>query len=84
MALYLINADDPRGKKVYLWEERFYSHIAPRHPSATIESIRKTIESPDIITRDAKFPSRDNYYGWDNDSEYPNTYMKVVWSLVAT
>lgn len=77
MALYLMNANDPRGEKVYLWEDRFYGHIVLRHPSATVESIQKTIENPDIITRDGKFPDRDNYYGWGNDTEYPNAYMKV-------
>jgi hypothetical protein len=77
MALYLMNADDPRGEKVYLWDDRFYGHIVSRHPSATVESIQKTVENPDIITRDTKFPARDNYYGWGNDVEYPEAYMKV-------
>lgn len=77
MALYLFNVDDPRGEKVYLWENRFYGHIVPRHPSATVESIQKTVENPDIITRDTKFPGRDNYYALGNDSEYPQAFMKV-------
>jgi hypothetical protein len=77
MALYLVNADDPRGEKVFLWDDRFYGHIILRHPSATVESIQKTIENPDMITRYVKFSDRDNYYGWGNDRDYPNAYMKV-------
>jgi hypothetical protein len=77
MALYLMNADDPRGEKVYLWENRFYEHVAIRHPTATVESIQKTVENPDMITRDAKFQNRDNYYALGNDPQFPGAYMKV-------
>ena len=77
MDCYIVNADDPRGEKVFLYEARFYGHIVLRHPSATVEAIQKTIENPDIITRDAKYPNRDNYYAKGNDLIFPNDYMKV-------
>jgi hypothetical protein len=76
MAVYLINTDDPRPERVILWEDRFYGHIAG-HPSVTIEAIRRTIENPDIITRDVKFAGRDNYYAKGNDPQFSDAYLKV-------
>jgi hypothetical protein len=47
------------------------------HPSVTVEAIQRTIEEPDIITRDVRFANRDNYYAKGRDPIYPEAYLKV-------
>lgn len=76
MPIYLINTDDPRGERVILWDDRFYGHIA-NHPSVTVEAIQKTIEKPDIITRDVRYANRDNYYAKGYDPIFPEAHLKI-------
>ncbi len=74
---YLISTYDPRHEYVVLWQARFEQHILTRHVTATVDAIQRTIEAPDIITRDVDYPERDNYYALGADTMFPKAYLKV-------
>lgn len=75
--IYLLNSTDPRGESIVLSQARYESHIRHRHETATVAAIQQTVESPDMITRDVDFPTRDNYYVQGADGLFPKGYLKV-------
>lgn len=68
---------DPRGNQVFLYDDRYESHIKYRHPEASIEAILSTIEDPDVITQDFNFSFGENYYACGVLDDDPHSFLTV-------
>ena len=77
MSVVLINAWDPRRNNVVMYENRYQSHIASRHPGIEVGHIRVVIEDPDVITDDENDSLAENYYKQGVMADAPNYFLKV-------
>ena len=70
---------DPRRSRVYLTEQRYYTHIRRRHPEMDrVEYIEETVTDPHIITRDASDELVEIYYRQAAHPDYPKEWVRVV------
>ncbi len=75
----MFEVDDPRQRRVYLSEERYYTHIRRRHPEMDrVEYIEESVTSPHIITRDAGDELVEVYYKQGGHPDYPDEWVRVV------
>jgi len=71
----ILDATDPRGKKVICSSGCWDEHILSKRPSMSgwIKKLPKAIEEPDAIFKDADFEDREVYYLLAK-----RNYLKVV------
>lgn len=77
----LFSCMDPEGRLITARRQRWEEHIQARHPeiAAHDESVRVTLEAPDVIVSDFDNPAGLNYYRLGIlPPPFDELYLKVV------
>ena len=71
---------DPFSRVVVARRDWWIAHVLDRHPEVDGHegAVQRTIEWPDVVTRDAEYPNGVNYYRMDALPGYAGKYLKVA------
>ncbi|MBV7330592.1 hypothetical protein KFU94_20585 [Chloroflexi bacterium TSY] len=76
MSNILFRTYDPRGIEIILHRSRYQNHIQLQH-GIDDDSIRETIEMPNLITVDRHDEFKENYYADNLSPDLPDRLLKV-------
>ena len=71
---------DPYSRVVVIRRDWWVTHVLDRHPELDghAEPVQRTIEQPDVVTRDAIYPNGTNFYRMDALPSHAGKYLKAV------
>ncbi len=75
----VVDCRDRWGRSVLGRRQRWEGHVRPRHAELDdhFDAVRATIEEPEVVTFDATYPDRENFYRFGALPGHDRLYLKV-------